>query len=50
LSRIRQVSALIAAEVAKIAYEQGLAGREEPEDILADIHEYMYQPVYRHYA
>jgi malate dehydrogenase (oxaloacetate-decarboxylating)(NADP+) len=50
LSRIREVSAQIAYDVAKLAYEQGLAGKEEPEDILADIREYMYQPVYPHYA
>lgn len=50
LSRIRQVSALIARDVAKIAYDRGLAGRPEPADILADIHERMYQPVYPHYA
>ena len=50
LSRIRQVSALIARDVAKMAYDNNFTDREEPEDILADIHEYMYQPVYPHYA
>jgi len=50
LTRIRQVSALIARDVAKIAYDEGLTDKEEPDDILADIHEYMYQPVYPHYA
>ncbi len=50
LSRIREVSALIAHDVAKIAYAQRLADREEPDDILADIHEHMYQPVYPHHA
>ncbi len=50
LSQIRKVSALIALEVAKIAWAEGLAGREEPEDILADIREHMYLPVYPHYA
>jgi malate dehydrogenase (oxaloacetate-decarboxylating)(NADP+) len=50
LSQIRNVSALIALEVAKIAWSEGLAGREEPEDILADIREHMYLPVYPHYA
>ena len=50
LSRIRQVSALIARDVAKMAYDNGFTDREEPEDILADIREYMYQPVYPHYA
>jgi malate dehydrogenase (oxaloacetate-decarboxylating)(NADP+) len=50
LHRVRQVSAIIAADVAKIAYAQGLTDRDEPDDILADIHDYMYQPVYPHYA
>jgi malate dehydrogenase (oxaloacetate-decarboxylating)(NADP+) len=50
LNRIRQVSALIARDVAKIAYDEGLTDKEEPDDILADIHDYMYQPVYPHYA
>ena len=50
LSEIREVSALIAAEVAGIAYREGLASREEPDDILADIREHMFKPVYPHYA
>ena len=50
LTSIRQVSALIARDVAKIAYDEGLTDKEEPDDILADIHDYMYQPVYPHYA
>ena len=50
LSRIRQVSALIACDVAKMAYDKGLTDKEKPDDIMADIHEYMYQPVYPHYA
>jgi len=50
ISRIRKVSALIAFDVAKLAYDQGLTDKEEPEDIMADIHDYMYQPVYPHYA
>ncbi len=50
LSRIREVSALIAFEVAKIAWSQGLAEREEPADIMADIQEHMFQPDYPHYA
>ena len=49
-SRIREVSALIAFEVAKIAWSQGLAERAEPEDIMADIHEHMFLPVYPHYG
>ncbi len=50
LSQIRQVSALIACDVAKMAYDNGFTDRARPEDILADIHENMYQPVYPHYA
>ncbi len=50
LRRIRKVSALIARDVAKIAYDKRLTDKDEPDDILAEIHEYMYQPVYRHYA
>jgi len=50
LSQIRRVSALIARDVAKMAYENGFTDREEPDDILADVHEHMYQPVYPHYA
>jgi len=50
LSRIREVSASIAYEVAKIAWSQDLAEREEPEDIMAEIREHMFQPVYPHYA
>ena len=50
LSRIREVSALIAYEVAKIAWAQGLAECEEPEDIMAEIRKHMFQPIYPHYA
>ena len=50
LARIRDVSALIAYEVAKIAFEKGLAQCEEPEDLMAEIHKHMFQPVYPHYA
>jgi len=50
LSRIRSVSAKIAYDVAKIVYDQGLTDKEEPEDIEAEIHDYMYHPVYPHYA
>lgn len=50
LSRIREVSALIACDVAEIAYEQQLTSRERPDDVLADIHAHMYQPIYPHYA
>lgn len=50
LADIRLVSAKIAAEVAKMAYDNGFTDRERPEDILADVKDYMYRPVYPHYA
>jgi malate dehydrogenase (oxaloacetate-decarboxylating)(NADP+) len=50
LSRIREVCATIACEVARIAWDQGLAEAERPEDIMAEIRKYMYQPVYPHYG
>jgi len=50
LTRVREVSAKIAYEVAKIAWSQGLTDLEEPEDIMAAIHDHMYQPVYPHYG
>ncbi len=50
LSRIREVSALIAAEVAGIAHRRGLARCPEPEDLGAHIRAQMYQPLYPHYA
>jgi len=50
LSRIRQVSAVIARDVARMAYENGFTDKEEPEDILQDVHDHMYQPIYPHYA
>ena len=50
LSRIREVSALIAAEVAGIAHARGLAREPEPADMLAQVKAHMFQPVYPHYA
>jgi len=50
LPDIRQVSAKIAAEVAKMAYDNGFTDKPEPDDILAEVHEYMYKPVYPHYV
>jgi len=50
LSHIRHVSAQIAAEVAGIAYREGLAQREAPDDILEDVRQHMFQPLYPHYA
>jgi malate dehydrogenase (oxaloacetate-decarboxylating)(NADP+) len=50
LSKIREVSAHIAAEVAAVAWDNGFAHGERPDDILAEIKANMYQPVYPHYA
>jgi malate dehydrogenase (oxaloacetate-decarboxylating)(NADP+) len=50
LSRIRSVSAKIAYDVAKMVYDQGLTNKEQPDDIKVEIQDYMYQPVYPHYA
>jgi malate dehydrogenase (oxaloacetate-decarboxylating)(NADP+) len=50
LSQIREVSAQIAAAVADMAYDEGLARREQPDDVLADAREAMFQPLYPHYA
>ena len=50
LSRIREVSAKIAYDVATIVYDRGYTDKERPDDIMADIRDYMYQPIYPHYA
>ncbi len=50
LSRIREVSANIAADVARIAYDNGLTDQPRPDDILADVRAQMYQPVYPDFA
>ena len=50
LPRIREVSAHIAAEVAKVAYQRGLATGPTPNDMLAHIEAQMYQPDYRSYV
>lgn len=47
LSRIREVSAKIAAAVATYAYEQGLAQAERPADIASFIEDLMYEPSYQ---
>jgi malate dehydrogenase (oxaloacetate-decarboxylating)(NADP+) len=46
LTKIRDVSAYIAAAVAKIAYDEGLASEPCPYNLLACIKERMYQPDY----
>jgi len=50
LSKIREVSAHVAAAVAKVAYDSKLASKPEPEDILADIRAHMFQPDYPDYS
>jgi malate dehydrogenase (oxaloacetate-decarboxylating)(NADP+) len=49
LTRIREVSALIAAAVGQVAYTQGLATVPEPDDMLAHIQSQMVEPIYRSY-
>ncbi len=46
LSRIREVSAAIAIEVATIAFERGLARCERPADLAAAVAAAMYEPNY----
>jgi malate dehydrogenase (oxaloacetate-decarboxylating)(NADP+) len=50
LPRIREVSARIAAEVAQVAYKQGLAAGQAPDDMLAHVKSHMYEPGYSNYA
>jgi malate dehydrogenase (oxaloacetate-decarboxylating)(NADP+) len=50
LSRIREVSAAIAAAVAESAYTDGLAGKPRPSDVLADVRSQMYDPRYASYV
>ncbi len=47
LTRIREVSAYIAAAVWELAEREGLAGRPAPQDVLGEVRAHMYQPVYR---
>ena len=50
LPRIREVSAHIAAEVARVAYQRGLAAGTAPDDLLAYVKSQMYEPRYMSYA
>lgn len=50
LTRVREVSARIAAAVAEVAHARGLAARPRPTDVLADVRGQMYEPTYRAYA
>ncbi len=49
LTRIREVSAVIASAVAEVAYKRGLATSAKPEDLPAYIRSLMYEPVYHNY-
>jgi malate dehydrogenase (oxaloacetate-decarboxylating)(NADP+) len=46
LPRIREVSAHIAAAVAKIAYQRGLATGRAPKNMLAHVKSHIYEPCY----
>lgn len=46
LNRIREVSARIAAAVARVAVEQGLSNQPLPEKLEEEIQEFMYEPSY----
>jgi len=50
LPRIREVSAHIAAEVARVAYQRGLASGNPPDDLLGYVKSQMYEPRYGSYA
>ncbi len=50
LSRIREISARIAAAVAGIAHDTGLAQVPRPADHLADVSARMFEPVYREFV
>ena len=49
LARIREVSAHIAAAVAEVAFDDGLAGIERPADLLALVRGSMWEPRYESY-
>jgi len=50
LPRIREVSAHIAAAVAQIAYQHGLAAGPAPNDLLAHVQSHVYDPRYCDYV
>ena len=50
LTRIREVSAVIAATVAEVAYQRDLATKPRPDDLLAFIKSLMYEPRYQSYV
>jgi malate dehydrogenase (oxaloacetate-decarboxylating)(NADP+) len=50
LSRVREVSAHIAAAVARVVFDRGLAGVPRPPDLLAHVRSQMYEPDYVDYT
>jgi malate dehydrogenase (oxaloacetate-decarboxylating)(NADP+) len=50
ISRIREVSATVAAAVAEVAYRHDLATKPKPGDILGYIKSLMYEPKYQSYV
>ncbi|MDE2039279.1 MAG: NAD-dependent malic enzyme [Elusimicrobia bacterium] len=50
LSRIREVSARIAAKVCEVAYTRGLAREPKPKNLLAHVRALQYQPTYKSYV
>ena len=50
LPRIREVSAQIAAEVARVAYDQGFATGPTPANLLGYVTSQMYEPRYSSYV
>jgi len=50
LSRIREVSRVIAVDVARMAFDEGLATYERPADLAAWIESFVYTPEYVEYA
>jgi malate dehydrogenase (oxaloacetate-decarboxylating)(NADP+) len=50
LSRIRDVSARIAAGVAEVAWARGLTQQPRPQDVLAHVQAQVWEPVYESYV
>jgi malate dehydrogenase (oxaloacetate-decarboxylating)(NADP+) len=50
LSRVREVSAAIATDVATLAFERGLARGERPRDLAAHVRSLMFEPDYTSFA
>jgi malate dehydrogenase (oxaloacetate-decarboxylating)(NADP+) len=50
LPEVRDVSAIIATAVVRIAHERGLAREPSPDDIVAHVRKEMFDPTYRNYV